>query len=305
VGDDAGVKAHEVQFGIADVCLSGTVWVPDHEVPTSGVVLVGGSGPADRSNGGYFDALRDRLVNAGVTVLGFDKRGVGGSTGAWASATVDDLATDVVGAVEALRSHPGVDRGSVGVFGHSEGGWVALRAAAQGAAPRYLVLNSCPAVSFLEAEVYALTAAGVGPDQAETLFERLRNAVLADVDLATAVRVIGDEPDPVLREVLEQTGFRLNDESYSQLRAWIDYAPAADLDNLRAPTLAIYGTQDALTPVQASVERLAQLAPTVRSEVFAGADHRLCIDGTFAPGYLDAVTTWCASRAPRTDLPVR
>ncbi|MGO9971565.1 MAG: alpha/beta hydrolase family protein [Solirubrobacteraceae bacterium] len=220
------MKVHEVQFGTGDVRLSGTVWVPDQEVPTPGVVLLGGSGPADRSNGGYFGALRDRLVAAGVTVLAFDKRGVGGSTGDWASAGVGDLAADVAGAVETLRVHPAVDRRAVGLFGHSEGGWVALRASTRGAAPRYLVLNSCPAVSFLEAELHALTVAGAGGDPARALFRRLREAIRVDADLATAGRVITEEPDSGLREVIDRTGFRLTDESYSQLRAWIDYAPA-------------------------------------------------------------------------------
>ena len=299
------MNAREVQFGVGDVRLSGTVWMPNGEGPTPGVVLVGGSGPADRSNGGYFDALRDRLVGAGVTVLAFDKRGVGGSTGAWASARVDDLAADVASAVDALREHPAVDASAVGLFGHSEGGWVALRAAVDAAAPRYLVLNSCPAVSFLEAEVYALTAAGGGSDPARVLFGRLRDAVRAEADLSTAARVIADERDPVLRDLLDRSGFRLTDESYSQLRAWIDYAPDADLESLRIPTLAIYGTRDALTPVQASVDRLAQLTTTVRSKVFPDADHRLCIDGTLVPGYLDAVTTWCTSPGRRAIPPVR
>ena len=299
------MNAREVQFGVGDVSMSGMVWAPEREVPTPGVVLVGGSGPTDRSNGGYFDALRDRLVAAGVTVLAYDKRGVGRSTGAWASARVDDLAADVAGAVGALQEHPAVDAGAVGLFGHSEGGWVALRAASQAAATRYVVLNSCPAVSFLEAEVYALTAVGGGSDRARALFGRLRDAVLADADLSTAVRIIADECDAVLSGVLERSGFRLNDESYSQLRAWIDYAPDADLENLRIPTLAIYGTRDVLTPVQASVDRLAQLAATVHSEVFPGADHRLCIDGTFAPGYLDTVTNWCTAPARSANPPVR
>jgi pimeloyl-ACP methyl ester carboxylesterase len=300
LGDDAGVKAHEIQFGVGDVRLSGTVWMADHEVPTPGVVLVGGSGPTDRGNGGYFDALRDRLVAAGVTVLAFDKRGVGDSTGHWASAGVGDLASDVAGALEALRAFPAVDRRSVGLFGHSEGGWVALRASTHGAEPRYLVLNSCPAVSFLEAEVHALTAAGAGLEAARALFGRLGEAARVDADLATAVRVITEEPDPVLRRVLDATGFRLSDESYSQLRAWIDYAPDPDLRRLRTPTLAIYGTEDTLTPVQASLDRLAQLAPSARSQVFPGADHRLCLDGALAPGYLDVVAAWCASVAHAT-----
>jgi pimeloyl-ACP methyl ester carboxylesterase len=292
------LKVDEVTFGVTNGRLSGTVWAPDLQFPTPGVVLIGGSGPTDRTNGGYFDALRDSLVAAGVTVIAFDKRGVGSSTGAWASAGVDELAADVGAAVETLRAHPLVDPDAIGLFGHSEGGWVALHASAQGTADRYLVLNSCPAVSFLEAEVHALTAAGVAPGRARALFGRLREAVRADADRATAVRLIADESDPILREVLEGTGFRLSDESYAQLRAWIDYSPDPDLNSLRTPTLAIYGMQDPLTPVQASVDRLAVLAPTVRSQVFVGADHRLYIDGALAPGYLDAVTAWCTSSAP-------
>jgi pimeloyl-ACP methyl ester carboxylesterase len=293
LGEDVDVKADEIQFRVGDVRLSGTIWAGDQEGPTPGVVLVGGSGPSDRSNGGYFDALRDRLVAAGVTVLAFDKRGVGDSAGDWASAGVDNLAADVAGAVEALRAHPAVDGRAVGLFGHSEGGWVALRALAHGLGARSLVLNSCPAVSFLEAEIHALTLSGVSLSRAEAMFGRLREAVRRDADLATAVRMIGEETDPVLRQVLDQTGFRLTNESYAQLRAWIEYAPDADLRVLQTPTLAIYGAQDPLTPVQASIDRLAQLAPTVRAHVFPDADHRLCTDGTLAPGYLEAVAAWC------------
>ena len=202
-----------------------------------GVVLVGGSGPTDRSNGGYFDALRDRLVAAGVTVLAYDKRGVGRSTGAWASARVDDLAADVAGAVAPAGAPCRGCRCRRG-WGSARGGWVALRAASQAAATRSMVLlNSCPAVSFLEAEVYALTAVSGGLTKARALFGRLRDAVLADADLSTAVRIIADECDAVLSGVLERSGFRLNDESYSQLRAWIDYAPDADLENLRESRL--------------------------------------------------------------------
>jgi len=164
-------------------------------------------------------------------------------------------------------------------------------------APRHLVLNSCPAVSFLEAEIHGLTAAGIPPDRARALFERLRDAVGAEADLATAGRVIAGERDPALRDVLQRTGFRLTEETYGQLRGWLDYGPDDDLAVLRTPTLAIYGTQDPLTPVQASLDRLAQLGQTVRSEVFAGADHRLCSDGILVPGYLDTVTAWCTSRA--------
>jgi uncharacterized protein len=47
------------------------------------------------------------LVDAGVAVLAYDKYGVGESTGAWLTATVDRLASDAGTAVAVLRRHPG------------------------------------------------------------------------------------------------------------------------------------------------------------------------------------------------------
>jgi hypothetical protein len=140
------------------------------------VVLIGGSGPSDRHNDGFFDELRAHLSSAGVAALAYDKRGAGKSTGAWAAATVDDLAQDAAAAVAALQAHPGVAAGAVGVLGHSEGGWVALRLCAWLGTPRHLIVNSCPAVSFAESEVFALTTAGAEPGAAAALLQQLTAA---------------------------------------------------------------------------------------------------------------------------------
>ena len=155
---ESGRVREDVEFATRDARLSGTISWPDALVPVPGVVLIGGSGPADRHNGGLFDALRDHLVDAGVAVLSYDKRGVGGSTGAWSTATVDGLGSDAGAAVAVLRRHPRVAKNKVGVLGHSEGGWVALRLCAQLGGIRHLIVNSCPATSFLAAEVFSLTS---------------------------------------------------------------------------------------------------------------------------------------------------
>lgn len=294
-GEDAAVRVDAIDVVSGELRLSGAVWTANHGTGSSGVVLVGGSGPADRSNGGYFDALRDRFVAAGIAVLAYDKRGVGASGGTWASAGVAELAGDVVAAAAALRARPEVDAGRIGIFGHSEGGWVALRACVNGIAPRGLVLNSCPAVSFVEAEVHALSLAGVPVDVGRGLFRRLRAAAHSGRDCAAARRVLAGVRDPVLSEVLDRAGFCLTDETWAQLCAWIDYAPEPDLRRLNVSALAIYGSGDPLVPVNASERTLAELAPSVRCRIFDGADHRLWIDGSFAAGYLEAVTAWYAS----------
>ena len=290
-----------VRFESGEASLVGVAWSADTRVALPGVVLVGGSGPTDRTNGGYFCALRDHLVAAGMTVFAYDKRGVGQSTGAYSTADAEELAADVAAAVETLRAHSAVDPHAVGVFGHSEGGWVALRAARRMRGLRCLVLNSCPAVSFVDAEVSVLERAGADPDQARALFDRLRQAIQAGAGFEVAARAIEEAADPVMRRILAHAGFRLTGESYSQLQAWIDYAPDDDLLDLQIPTLAIYGGDDAVTPVLSSLHRLAKLAPLTRTQVFAGADHRLQINQTLAAGYLDLVAGWCTS--PDATLP--
>jgi pimeloyl-ACP methyl ester carboxylesterase len=90
--------------------------------------MIGGSGPTDRSNGGYFVAYLDQFTSDGIATLWYDKRGVGESSGNWAVGTLDDLADDAIAAISALRRVLG-DSAPVGLFGHSEGGWVALRTA--------------------------------------------------------------------------------------------------------------------------------------------------------------------------------
>nr|WP_238341185.1 alpha/beta hydrolase [Actinopolymorpha rutila] len=288
------VDSEEISFESKGVALHGTIWRPTQAGDGTGTVLIGGSGQTDRTNGGYFDALRDRLVSAGIAVLGYDKRGAGRSGGSWPSASVDDLAADAAAAVEALRGNEGVDRHRIGLFGHSEGGWVALRAR-RNACPRFIVLNSCPALSFLDSEVYALTTAGVDSNRAQGLFERLRQAAREGADTAAANRLLAHTGDPFLDTVLEQASFRLDTDRWEQLRSWIEYSPSADLASLNVATLAIYGELDPLTPVEASLRFLGQKTAIVDTVVIPGADHRLQVDGQLAGSYLDTVTGWVTS----------
>lgn len=264
------------------------------------MVLIGGSGPSDRHNDGFFDLIRDHLPAAGVAVLAYDKRGAGTSTGAWAGATVDDLARDAAAAVAVLRSHPGVAADDVGVLGHSEGGWVALRLAAGHDALAHLVLNSCPAVSFAESEVFAYTVAGASPDAAATLMRRLATAVRAGHDYREGQRVLASCAGEPWYPLLTADGFTMDEVAWAQLAAWADYDPAEDLARLTVPTLAIFGADDPLVPVEASVQRYEETAARAgrfqQTRVFPGANHRLQTGDGIAPGYLAQVADWCKRR---------
>ena len=55
-----------------------------------------GSGPSDRDNDVFFPPIREHLLDAGVAVCSFDKRGVGGSTGRWEEAGIVEQADDLL-----------------------------------------------------------------------------------------------------------------------------------------------------------------------------------------------------------------
>jgi hypothetical protein len=295
------VETEDAEFTAAGVRLSGTITFPATAPAFPGVVLIGGSGPADRSNGSFFDVLREHLAGAGVAVLAYDKRGAGRSDGDWATATVDDLAADAAAAVAALQAHPRVVAGSVGVLGHSEGGWVALRLCARLGAPRHLIMNSCPAVSFIQAEVYALTRVGAERDVAARLLAQLARAVQEGYGYQEGQHIIATCEHEPWYPALAAGGFRLDASTWSQLRAWGHYDPGHDLDQLSTPALAIFGSNDPLVPVQASIARLQETAEQAtrpqQIAVFPGADHRLQTGTSLAPGYLTCLSTWC--REPR------
>jgi pimeloyl-ACP methyl ester carboxylesterase len=117
--------------------LAGTISKPTHSTAERlpAVVLVGGSGPTDRDELvvgiPIFGQIADTLADAGYVVARYDKRGIGQSGGRAESATFADYADDVRAAVKLLAERKDVDPKRIAVIGHSEGGLVALMAAAK------------------------------------------------------------------------------------------------------------------------------------------------------------------------------
>jgi uncharacterized protein len=99
------------------------------------VVLVGGSGPTDRDGLAagipILGQIAGALADAGYVVIRYDKRGIGQSGGRAESASLGDYAEDVRAAIKLLAERKDVDPKRIAVVGHSEGGLVALMAAAR------------------------------------------------------------------------------------------------------------------------------------------------------------------------------
>jgi len=277
-----------------DARLAGEVWHPESD-PQAGVVMIGGSGPTERSNDGYFVAYRDHFTSHAIAALWYDKRGVGGSSGDWAAGTLDDLARDATAAVSALRHALG-DAVPVGLFGHSEGGWVALRAAAWSGQASFVVTNSCPGMTPGQADRQAVARAVAAETWAEhdkaaamRLYDELAGAAAADREFAYVQRLLAAAPQhDLLRPYIEP----LDEAMWAFFKREHHHDPIPDCLSLRCPHLAVFGSADRLVPVEESAAAFTAAActagrppmATLTIHVVPGADHRLRTGAGVAPG---------------------
>ncbi len=128
------------------IILSGTLTLPRGKGPFPAFVLVAGSGPYDRSGGGIFTVIADRLAENGAATFRYDKRGVGESGGDYNLATLDTLVLDADSAVEFLACQKEIDPKRLGIIGHSEGALIAARVALDNTNIRGAILMASPSV---------------------------------------------------------------------------------------------------------------------------------------------------------------
>jgi uncharacterized protein len=294
--------AVEVEADSGGVRLAGSVWRPAGEA-VAGVLMHPGSGPSDRHNDVLFPPVREHLLRAGIAVCSFDKRGVGGSAGRWQDAAIVEQADDLLAALAVFESNspPGLP---LGLFGHSQGGWVVVEAAGRGAPVAFVITNSGPGVSPARQERYSLTSKLKDGREAEAL--ATYDAVVAVMrECPTLDRGVArlEAADVPYRE-LPGLEFMFEDETIWGLCAKIfDYDPAQALSRITAPILALFGSADMITPAEESVVALrAAVRPELlQVEVFPDGDHRLFHGEppSFVDGYLDRISSFVRAAADR------
>jgi uncharacterized protein len=279
-----------------DLLLAGTLHQPDGEAHAT-VLMVPGSGPSDRDNDVYFPAIRAGLLERGIAAASFDKRGVGESTGDWRDTGPAEQAADVAAQLICLRETPGVDPARLGLFGHSQGGWVVLEVAAADPSVAFVITNSGPGVTMARQERYAteahITAAGAPADavaEALAAHDALLALVRGGADFATVEAAAGED------------GHGPGDAAELELvRRWLDHDPRPALERLTCPLLALFGGDDLVTPVEESIGVLrATRAGGVDIETLPGVDHRLQTGDppVLHPSYAPTLAGWILRRVP-------
>jgi len=264
----------ELLFTSGDATLSGTVKIPVGDGPFPGIVLVHGSGPAGRES---VESMARFFVSIGFATLSYDKRGCGGSTGDWKTADLLQLARDALVGVAILRARDDVDPTRVGMWGISQGGWVAPIAASHWTSVAFVINHSGPATSLRRQDTFMMSRVlemqDVPPDDIDlavaalnTLYDYGRGkATAAQLDAAVA-KTIGRAG---LEDFATLTSENIIADSLYAQQPFGDPAWFLHLDPdrdalepyrlLRCPVLVVYGRLDYTVPVEESVVALGSV----------------------------------------------
>ncbi|MFF0629936.1 alpha/beta hydrolase family protein [Streptomyces sp. NPDC004296] len=275
-----GLVRQEVAFrGGGGLVLHGTVLSKAGAPgPGPGIVLVGGSGAGPREE---YRQEAEAFAQAGITTLAYDKRTVGYSR---LQPDFGLLADDALAGVRLLQSRSGVNPRQVGLWGFSEGGWVAPLAASRSADVGFVVTIGGSGYDPLRTQAWNLTT-HLRHQGAGGPFRRTVAGPTAQFLGATGLfPAAGYDPVPVLKQLH------------------------------RTPVLALWGEHDTQVPPQESAR--------IFRETLARADNRHAVIrfvaggahnghrttdgfdriggplfhgkklGELAPGYAQTTTSW-------------
>lgn len=327
----------------AGIHLAGTLVLPEGPGPFPAVVFVSGSGPQDRDETlmGHkpFLVIADYLARHGMASLRCDDRGVGGSEGNEMESTIRDFATDAEAGLAFLATQPKIDRKTIGILGHSEGGLIAPLVASTNRDVAFLVLLAPPGEplkSLLVRQLHdLLRQAGV----ADSLIQRAMAAQSEDFALLADITLSRDDVQQKLRAKIAARRSQFTDAERAALgvdpatieqgilvsttpwfRSLLREDPAVYFRTLKIPVLALFGDRDlqvAAEPNAKAVRDALAAAGNKSSEVriLPSLNHLFqhtatgavteygTIEETFAPEALQLVSGWIEGRRSRDPQP--
>ncbi len=298
-----GFTTEEVCWNNGDIKLVGTLYLPDGNGPFPTAVMLHGSGSLTKTDRIYREHA-ERMAQAGLAFLVYDKRGVGSSTGNWRQASLTDLADDAEGAVNRLRTHKKIITGRIGLVGISQGAWVANILLSRPLHIAFIVWVSGAPITPAEQGHFVVEAQlrAKGYDA-----ETIKKASDLDRRITAVYRTNSrwEEATEAIQKVssenwFKDSGLELQAKDFwhwQWYRRFMDYDPMPVLKRLNIPLFVAYGEEDQIIPVQ----RCAQILDELRTQdgkdittiIIPNLGHDLSIrKGPQPEAYWAALETW-------------
>jgi uncharacterized protein len=285
----------DVSIPVEGAELAARVSVPA-EGPAPAIVVLHG---AERGLKDWYlyEHLHDILPPAGVGVVTFDRRGDGASTGEPSRGRFELQAEDALAVIRYAAELPEVESGRIGLWGISQGGWVAPLAATMSPDVAFLVLVASVGVTpgeqmrwtaqFQAGREYGERAAEHADRLWSLVLDWMRGADRAPLETALAE---GKEqewwPKAFLPDELP------GDEAREEVRQELDFDPVPVFAAVDVPVLLFYGDQDEWIPVPESIAAWKKARPDADVIVVPGTGHEPAVDEVVDPLYERTMLDW-------------
>ncbi len=317
-----------------DVEIGGTLTLPDGEIKAPLVIMSSGSGAQNRDSEIYgfriFSIMAQHLSKQGIPSFRYDDRGVGKSTGNFSEATLNDLTSDINAIISFFQKNEQNSFENFAVLGHSQGGVVAGKIAAENEAVSQLILMGSTAPSLSEILRYQVEFAYSTSPVDESLIQKeidarevLMRAIVEEgninaakttyirsyTDILNALPEAQKNAIPDINAMVNtQTEQLTRIYSAPQTRSLLFYVPTDDLEKVNAPTLVIFGDKDTQVTIsqnQAKIrEALEQSGSNFEIRIFEDANHLFqkaktglaseypLLEKKFVEGFLEYLSNW-------------
>jgi pimeloyl-ACP methyl ester carboxylesterase len=317
-----------------EIQIGGTLTLPAGNVKAPLLIMSSGSGAQNRDSEVFgfkiFSDMAQRLAKEGIPSFRYDDRGVGESTGNFGNTTLDDLASDVEAIMAYFQNSSKNKFQRFALLGHSQGGVVAGKVAAENVAVNHLILMGSTAPSLSEILRYQVEFAYATSTVEKNLVEkeinareRLMKAIAFNNDIEEAkvgynrayselLNALSDTqknsiPD-INAMVNNQTEQLAQIYSSPQVKSLLFYVPTDDLENINVPTLVLFGGKDTQVTITQNQSRIRKALEVSGAEfeikVFDDANHLFQkantglaneypqLDKNFIDGFLEYIIKW-------------
>ncbi len=324
---DLNISNGEIQIG-------GTLTLPTGNIKAPLVIMSSGSGAQNRDSEVFgfkiFSDMAQRMAEEGIPSFRYDDRGVGESTGNFGNTTLEDLASDVEAIMSYFQNDAENKFRRFALLGHSQGGVVAGKVAAENVAVDQLILMGSTAPPLSEILRYQVEFAYATSPVEKSLVEKeidarenLMKAIAFKKDIEAAKvgynqaysELLNALPDAQKNSIPDidamvnnQTEQLAQIYSSPQVRSLLFYVPTDDLEKINIPTLVLFGgkdTQVTITQNQSRTRKALEISGTeFEIKIFDDANHLFQkantglaneypqLDKKFVNGFLDYIFDW-------------
>lgn len=306
------VKSENVSFKNGSVTLKGTLYLPENSIKNPAIIVFHSASGGTR-NYQFYDHLKKEIPSKGFAVLLFDRRGSGESVGDFETADFEDLAKDGIAGIDFLKTRKEVDANKIGVWGVSQGGWIAPLAATLSDDISFVIIVSGPGVSPAEQMTFA----------AQYSIREAKHSK-RDIAEATKLRALLDEyyrgnaskerAEKAVENARRKPWFNLvylpnrgripNNPKNTKWFQEMDFNPLPTLSKVNVPLLVFFGKNDRWVPVEESLKRIKKAVKLNKQNEFHNikeADHLMMTGvpdsgGPVSKKYLEFMLKWLKDR---------